>query len=101
MNWPSTSTANIKPLPFDARRDLVPITQIASSPVVLTMHPSIPVRTVKELVALSRTAKGGLNYASGGNGTTSHLAGVLLQQVSGMQLTHVPYKGSSPALTGE
>jgi len=88
-------------LPFDARRDLVPITQIASSPVVLTMHPSIPVRTVTELVALSRTAKGGLNYASGGNGTTSHLAGVLLQQVSGMQLTHVPYKGAGSQMAAQ
>src|SRR5215831_19039266 len=88
-------------LPFDARRDLVPITQIAASPVVLTMHPSIPSRTVKELVALSRNAKGGLNYASGGNGTTSHLAGVLLQQVSGMRLTHVPYKGAGSQMAAQ
>ena len=65
------------------------------------MHPSIPARTVKELVALSRNAKGGLNYASGGNGTTSHLAGVLLQQVSGMQLTHVPYKGAGSQMAAQ
>jgi tripartite-type tricarboxylate transporter receptor subunit TctC len=88
-------------LPFDARRDLVPITQIASSPVVLTMHPSVPARSVKELVELSKKLRGGLAYASGGNGTTSHLAGVQLQQVSGMQLTHVPYKGAGAQMTAQ
>ena len=88
-------------LPYDARRDLIAITQIASSPVVLTMHPTVPARSLKELVELSRKSKGGLNYASGGNGTTSHLAGVLLQQASGMQLTHVPYKGSGAQMTAQ
>jgi tripartite-type tricarboxylate transporter receptor subunit TctC len=88
-------------LPFDARKDLVAIAQVASSPLVLTMHPSVPARSVKELVELSRKAKGGLNYASGGNGTTSHLAGVLLQQTSGIQLTHVPYKGAGAQMTAQ
>jgi tripartite-type tricarboxylate transporter receptor subunit TctC len=88
-------------LPFDARKDLIAITQIASSPVVLTMHPTVPARSVKELVALSKKARGGLTYASGGNGTTSHLAGVLLQQVSGMQLIHVPYKGAGAQMTAQ
>jgi len=88
-------------LPFDARKDLVAIAQVASSPLVLTMHPSVPARSVKELVELSKKAKGGLNYASGGNGTTSHLAGVLLQQTSGMQLTHVPYKGAGAQMTAQ
>ncbi len=88
-------------LPYDARRDLIAITQIVSSPVVLTMHPSIPARSVKELVALSKSTPSGLTYASGGNGTTSHLAGVLLQQVSGMRLTHVPYKGAGGQMTGQ
>jgi tripartite-type tricarboxylate transporter receptor subunit TctC len=88
-------------LPFGARKDLIAITQIASSPVVLTMYPSVPANTVKELVELSKKSKGGLSYASGGNGTTSHLAGVLLQQVSGAQLTHVPYKGAGAQMTAQ
>ena len=88
-------------LPFDARRDLLPITQVASSPVVLTMHPSVPARTIHELVALSKKSPAGLNYASGGNGTTSHLAGVLLQQSSGMRLTHVPFKGAGSQMTAQ
>jgi len=88
-------------LAYDARRDLIAIMQIASSPVVLTMHPTVPARSLRELVELSRRAKGGLNYASGGNGTTSHLAGVLLQQASGMQLTHVPYKGSGSQMSAQ
>lgn len=88
-------------LPFDARRDLIAITQVAASPVLLTMHPSVPARSVRELVDLSKQAKGGLTYATGGNGTTSHLAGVLLQQVSGMRLTHVPYKGSGAQMTAQ
>jgi tripartite-type tricarboxylate transporter receptor subunit TctC len=88
-------------LPFDARKDLIPITQIASSPVVLMSHPAVPARTVKELIDLSKKSRGGLNYASGGNGTTSHLAGVLLQQTTGMVLTHVPYKGAGAQMTAQ
>jgi len=85
-------------LPFDVRRDLIPIVQVASAPIVLCVHPSVPVRTIKELVALSKTRKEGLNFGSNGTGTTSHLAGVMLQQVAGLQLTHIPFKGASAAM---
>jgi len=85
-------------LPFDARRDLIPIVQVASAPIVLCVHPSVPARSVKELVALSKTRKEGLNFGSNGTGTTSHLAGVMLQQVAGLQLTHIPFKGASAAM---
>ena len=85
-------------LSFDVRRDLVPIVQVASAPIVLCVHPSVPARTIKELVALSKTRKEGLNFGSNGTGTTSHLAGVMLQQVAGLQLTHIPFKGASAAM---
>lgn len=85
-------------LPFDVRRDLIPIVQVASAPIVLCVHPSVPVRTIKELIALSKTRKEGLNFGSNGTGTTSHLAGVMLQQVAGLKLTHIPFKGASAAM---
>lgn len=85
-------------LNYNLQRDFVPISQMASSPLVLAVHPSVPVRGVKDLVQLSKTVKGGLNFGSNGTGTTSHLSGVMLGQVSGLQFTHIPYKGAGPAI---
>jgi tripartite-type tricarboxylate transporter receptor subunit TctC len=85
-------------LAFDARKDLVPVTQVGSTSSVLTVHPSVPVRSVAELVALAKKARGGLNFGSNGSGTSSHLSGVMFTQVTGAPLTHVPYKGAAPAL---
>jgi tripartite-type tricarboxylate transporter receptor subunit TctC len=86
-------------LPYDLRRDFIPITQVASAPIVLTVHPSVPARSVKELIELSKKQKGGLNFGSNGSGTTSHLAGVMLEQVAGLRATHIPYKGAAAAIT--
>lgn len=86
-------------LPFDLRRDLIAISQMASSGIVLVSHPSVPVRNVKELVALSHKTKGGVNFASNGAGTTSHLAGALLNQMARVTLNHIHYKGAAPAMT--
>ncbi len=86
-------------LPFDVRRDLVPITEIVSSGVVIVVHPSVPARNLKELLALAKSHKDGLNFGSNGTGTTSHLAGAWLQQLSGLNFTHIPYKGQSLAFT--
>jgi tripartite-type tricarboxylate transporter receptor subunit TctC len=85
-------------LAFDARKDFIALTQIASSPIALCVHPSVPARNVKELVAVSKARKGGLNFGSNGSGTTSHLAGVMLQQLAGITMTHIPYKGASAAM---
>jgi len=85
-------------LNYNLRQDFIPISQMASSPIVLTVHPSVPVKSVKELIQLSKTMKGGLNFGSNGTGTTSHLSGVMLGQLSGLQLTHIPYKGAGPAI---
>ena len=86
-------------LPFDIRKDLIAITQVARSPIVVATHPSVPARNIRDLVELSKQVKGGLNYGSNGSGTTSHLAGVMLEQFSGIRLTHVPYKGASVSVT--
>jgi tripartite-type tricarboxylate transporter receptor subunit TctC len=83
---------------FDARKELTPVTQLGSTSAVLTVHPSVPVKTVKELVALSKATRGGLNFGSNGSGTASHLAGVMFQQFTGAAVTHIPYKGAAPAL---
>ncbi|MBC7778763.1 MAG: tripartite tricarboxylate transporter substrate binding protein [Proteobacteria bacterium] len=83
-----------KSLSYDPLKDLVPVTAVASSPQLLVVHPSVPVTNAKELVALSRKRKGGLNFGSNGVGTTSHLAGVLFASLAGAEITHVPYKGA-------
>jgi tripartite-type tricarboxylate transporter receptor subunit TctC len=85
-------------LTFDARKDLIPVSQLGWSAIVLTVHPSVPARSAQELVELSKRMKGGLNYGSNGSGTTSHLAGVLFSHVAGIRLTHIPYKGVAPAM---
>ncbi|MEO8441584.1 MAG: tripartite tricarboxylate transporter substrate binding protein [Betaproteobacteria bacterium] len=86
-------------LPYDLRRDLIPITQVASAPLVVTVHPSVPARSVKEFVALAKKNRDGLNFGSNGTGTTSHLALVMFNQMAGTNLTHIPYKGAGPMLT--
>ena len=85
-------------MPFDMRCDLAPISQVASAPIVIVVHPSVPVRTLPELLKLAKSRKDLLAFGSNGTGTTSHLAGELLQQLSGVKFTHVPYKGSSQTL---
>ena len=86
-------------LPFDAIRDFAPVILCASSANILVVHPSLPARTVKELVALARLKPGAITYASAGNGTASHLAGELLKMMAGIDIVHVPYRGTGPAHT--
>ena len=84
-----------KSLPYDPIRDFVPVSLIGAQDLVLLIHPSIPAKSVKELLAIARRSPGQLSYASAGNGTVSHLAGELLSKLAGIQLLHVPYKGSA------
>ena len=92
-------------LPFDVQRDLRPVTLVGYGPLALTIHPSLPVSSVKELVALAKRRPNELNYASAGPGSFTHLAMVLLTTMTGIQIVHVPYKGGAPSafatLTGE
>lgn len=97
----ASMTVNVTLFPklaFDVRRDLAPITQVASAPIVVVVHPSVPVRTLPELLKLAKSRKDTLSFGSNGTGTTSHLAGEYLQQLSGVTFTHVPYKGASGAV---
>jgi len=84
---------------YDTLRDFAPVTQSVSVTNILVVHPSLPARSVKELLALARSRPGQLNYASAGAGTAPHLAGELLKYMAGVNIVHVPYKGSAPALT--
>jgi tripartite-type tricarboxylate transporter receptor subunit TctC len=86
-------------LPYDAVRDFQPVTRIALIPYMLTVHPSLPAKNVKELIALAKARPDQLNFASSGNGTPGHLAGLMLNDAAGIRTTHVPYKGAAPAVT--
>jgi len=86
--------------PFALMKDFAPVAPINYSDLVLVVHPSVPAKSVKELVALAKARPRGLNYASSGNGTPYHLAGELLKSMAGVDIIHVPYKGSSEARTG-
>lgn len=85
-------------LGYDAVRDFAPVAPLATIPFVLDVNASLPLRTVKELVAYARTHPGAINYSSAGNGTSNHLAGELFNMMAAVDLVHVPYKGSAPAL---
>ncbi len=86
-------------LPYDTFRDLLPVSIIAYVPNMLVAHPTLPVKNVRELIALAKARAGDLNYASSGSGTPAHLAGELFKSMAGINIVHVPYKGSPPALT--
>jgi tripartite-type tricarboxylate transporter receptor subunit TctC len=85
-------------LPYDPVKDFAPVSWIASAPLLVMVHPSIPVNSVKELIALAKSKPGQLSYASGGNGSPPHLAGELFKTMAGVDMMHVPYKGSAPAM---
>jgi tripartite-type tricarboxylate transporter receptor subunit TctC len=86
-------------LPYDPIKDFAPITRIATAANMLVVHPSMPVRSVKELAVFAKARPDQLNYGSSGSGTPAHLAGVMFNEAAGVKLVHVPYRGSSPALT--
>jgi len=84
-------------MPYDAEKDLAPVALVASSPFILVVHPTLPVKTVKELIALAKSRPGQINYASASTGGMPHLAGELFNMMTGVKLTHIPYKGAAPA----
>ncbi len=97
----STHTINpamVKKLPFDFARDFAPISVAVTVPMVLVSHPSLPAKTVKELIAFSRARPGQLQFASAGHGTNPHLTMELFLNMTGLKMVHVPYKGVGPAL---
>ena len=88
-----------KQLPYDPVRDLAPVTMLFTTPLYLVVHPSVPAHSVKELIALARAKPGKLTFASIGSGSSQHLAGEMLRARAKVDIVHVPYKGSSPAMT--
>lgn len=88
-----------KQLSYDPLHDFVPIGLISSNPFLLIVHPSVPARTVKELIALAKSSRGQLNYASAGNGAANHLAMELFKSMAGIDIVHVPYKGAPQAVS--
>ena len=86
-------------LPYDVQKDFAPITVVATVPNVLALHPSVPAKTVKELIALAKARRGALTFSSNGAGAPGHLAGELFKSMTGVEMLHVPYKGSAPATT--
>jgi tripartite-type tricarboxylate transporter receptor subunit TctC len=89
----------MKKLPYDAIKDFTAVSLAVSQPNILAVHPSVPAKTVKELVAFAKTKSTHLTYASGGSGSSPHLSGELFRLVAGIDLTHVPFKGSGPGAT--
>ena len=88
----------IAKLPYDPIRDFTPVTVMGSAPLLLLVTPTLPAKTIKELVALGKARPGALTFGSGGNGTSTHLSGEFLKTVTGVTMTHIPYKGTGPAL---
>ena len=97
---PHVLNAHLFPqLPYDPVRDFVAITVLTRIPNVLSAHPSVPVASVRELIALARARPGQITYATSGSGSSQHLSGVLLEKLAGIKITHVPYRSGAPAIT--
>jgi len=94
----SYATVTSKSLPYDPVRDLVPIVEVATYGLTLVVHPSLPVRSVPELIQYARTNPGKLDYSSAGTGTAPHFAGELLKMLANVHIVHIPYRGGAPAL---
>ncbi|MDB5924153.1 MAG: hypothetical protein JWN13_3089 [Betaproteobacteria bacterium] len=93
-----TTMAALHKLPYDAVKDITPIVMVGEASSIAVVHPSVPVMTVKELVAYAKANPGKLNYGSGGTGGFSHLVTALFELMAGVRMTHIPYKGTGPAL---
>jgi tripartite-type tricarboxylate transporter receptor subunit TctC len=86
-------------MPYDALKDFIPVTMINSAPMLLVVHPSVPAKSVSELIAYAKSHPAKLNYGSGGLGSTPYLAAELFKSLAGIDVVHVPYKGGAPALS--
>jgi tripartite-type tricarboxylate transporter receptor subunit TctC len=88
-----------KNLSYDVQKDFAPVSLLTQGPLVLVAHPQFPANSIKEVIELAKSKSGGLNFASSGNGQSTHLSAELFNTMAGIKMSHVPYKGSSPALT--
>lgn len=92
-------TPSLMKLSYDPRKDIIPVSLAVISPGVMVVHPSVPVKSVKEFIAFAKARPGDLLYSSSGNGTGQHLAAALFSQMASVQMVHVPYKGTAPSIT--
>ena len=92
------TTPALQKLPYDAAKDFAPVTELASLPLVLVVHPSVPATTLRELIALAKAEPGRLDYISAGAGTSTHLAAELFNAAAGVKLVHVPFKGNAEGM---
>ena len=100
FSGPLAIVPNLNPnTPYDPLKDLVPVSLVAAGPYVLLVHPSVPAKSVKQLVALAKSRPGKMNFSSGGTGVGIHMAGELFKLAAGVDIVHVPYKGAAPAMT--
>jgi tripartite-type tricarboxylate transporter receptor subunit TctC len=95
-----TNPSLYRSVPYDPVRDFEPVSLMALGPNVLVVHPSLPVKSVRELIALAKTQPGRIGFAGSGSGSTPHLAGELFNAMAGVQMVHIPYRGSGPAMIG-
>jgi tripartite-type tricarboxylate transporter receptor subunit TctC len=95
---PFSIVPSLAKLPYDPLRDFEPIALFNTAPLVFIVNPTVPAKTVKELIALARAKPGALNFGSSGTGSSNHLAGELFNAMAGVRMVHVPYKGSAPSL---
>ncbi len=95
-----TIAPHMRKLPYEPMRDLAPISLVGASPSMLAVHPSVPVNSVDELIALARSQPGKLTFSSAGMGTSVHIAGELFKSMAGIDIMHVPYKGGAPSVQG-
>lgn len=93
-----TVNSHLAKTPFDPLKDFTPVTQLARLQFLLVVHPSVPAKSVQELVALAKAKPGALNYGSSGNGSPQHLGTALFMHLAGIQMHHIPYKGAAPAI---
>ena len=93
------NAAMMTKLPYDPLRDLAPVTVVATQPHILVVHPGVPVKAVRDLIALAKSKPGEVTFASSGNGTGPHLVAEMFSRAVGVRMNHVPYKGANPALT--
>jgi tripartite-type tricarboxylate transporter receptor subunit TctC len=94
----ATNQSLYSKLTWDAQRDFTPISMVTASPLILCVHPTLPVKSTKDLIALAKKRPGELNFPSAGNGTSMHLSGELFNMMAGIRTQHVPYKGSGPGV---
>jgi tripartite-type tricarboxylate transporter receptor subunit TctC len=98
-SYNATNAALYDKLNFNFIRDIAPVAGIIRVPYVMAVNPTVPAKTIPELIAYAKANPGRINMASGGNGTTSHVAGELFKMMAGVDMVHVPYRGQGPALT--